>query len=175
MGEPVNAFSIGFHEERYDELHYARVAARHFGAAHHSKIITPEEALELLPRLVEIYDEPFGNNSAIGAFFCAQLARESGVNLLLAGDGGDEIFGGNERYRTDRIFGRYHRIPGIIRRGLIEPILLGMPDRDGEGILGGPSDISDGRTCPTRAASIPTNSSSPTRRPTSSPPSFGDN
>jgi len=48
---------------------------------------------------VESYDEPFGNNSAIGTYFCAKLARECGVTVLIAGDGGDEIFGGNERYR----------------------------------------------------------------------------
>jgi asparagine synthase (glutamine-hydrolysing) len=131
-GERVNAFSIGFPEERYDELDYARLVAGHFGAAHYTHIVSPEEALAVLPRLVDAYDEPFGNNSAIGTFVCARLARESRVTRLLAGDGGDEIFGGNERYRRDRIFARYHRIPRIVRRGLLEPILLGLGD-------GGPS------------------------------------
>lgn len=129
VGEPVNAFSIGFNEQRYDELHYAALAARHFGAAHHTRIVTPDDALAALPRLIEAYDEPFGNNSALGTFFCAQLARECGVTRLLAGDGGDEIFGGNERYRMDRIFGRYGRLPRVLRRGLLEPLLLSLPDR----------------------------------------------
>ena len=62
--------------------------------------VTPDEALEALPRLVEAYDEPFGNNSAIGTYLCARLARECGISRLLAGDGGDEIFGGNERYAS---------------------------------------------------------------------------
>jgi asparagine synthase (glutamine-hydrolysing) len=129
-GERASAFSIGFREERYDELDYARLSARHFGATHHIMIVTPEDALATLPRLVDAYDEPFGNDSAIGTFFCARLARERGVDWLLAGDGGDEIFGGNERYRTDRIFARYHRIPAILRRALIEPVLFTLPDGD---------------------------------------------
>ena len=120
-GERVPAFSIGFHEERYDELHYADLAARHFNASHDKHIVTPDEALGALPRLVEAYDEPFGNNSAIGTYLCARLARDCGVRRLLAGDGGDEIFGGNERYASDRIFARYHRVPAFARRGLIEP------------------------------------------------------
>ena len=69
------------------------------------------DALEVLPRLVDAYDEPFGNNSAIATYFCAQLASETGVRTLLAGDGGDEIFGGNERYTTDWIFNRYQLLP----------------------------------------------------------------
>lgn len=127
-GERVNAFSIGFREPRYDERGYAELAARHFGAAHYTRIVSADDALAALPRLVEAYDEPFGNNSAIGALFCAELARECGMRCLLAGDGGDEIFGGNERYRTDRVFARYHRIPAAVRQSLVEPVLLGMPD-----------------------------------------------
>ncbi len=134
-GERVNAFSVGFQEERYNELGYAELAARHFEAAHYAKILTPDDALKALPRLVEAFDEPFGNDSAIGTFFCAQLARECGVTQLLAGDGGDEIFGGNERYRTDRVFARYHRLPAIFRRGLLEPVFLTLPD-GGRGLVG---------------------------------------
>jgi len=122
-GERVQAFSVGFSEERYDELEYARITARHFEAAHYTRILGPDEALASLPRLVEAYDEPSGNSSAIGTLACAEAARECGVRRLLAGDGGDEIFGGNERYRTDRIFARYDRVPGIVRRALLEPVL----------------------------------------------------
>jgi asparagine synthase (glutamine-hydrolysing) len=127
-GERVNAFSIGFDEANYDELHYADVAARQYGAAHYTRIVKPEAALEAVTRLAKAYDEPFGNNSAIGTLLCAELARECGVKRLLAGDGGDEIFGGNERYRSDRIFAAYHHIPAAVRHGLLEPVLLHMPD-----------------------------------------------
>jgi asparagine synthase (glutamine-hydrolysing) len=130
-GERVNAFSVGFETSQYDERSYADLTARHFGAAHYTHVVKPDEALSVLPRLVEAYDEPFGNNSMIGTFFAAQLARECGIRQLLAGDGGDEIFGGNERYRTDRIFARYHQIPSVIRRHLVEPILLPLANPPG--------------------------------------------
>jgi asparagine synthase (glutamine-hydrolysing) len=134
-GERPNAFSIGFREERYDELAYAELAARHFGATHYKRTVTADEALAALPRLVEAYDEPFGNNSAIGTYFCAELARECGVAWLMAGDGGDEIFGGNERYRADRMFALYHTLPAAVRRAVIEPVLFALPKGD-DGIVG---------------------------------------
>ncbi len=146
-GERVNAFSIAFKEPRYNELEYAELSARHFDAAHYVHVITPDETLDTLPLLVEAYDEPFGNDSAIGTFLCARFARECGVTRLLAGDGGDEIFGGNERYATDRVFARYQRIPKLLRRGLLEPLLLTLPD-------GGPSVLGKARRY-VRQANIP--------------------
>jgi asparagine synthase (glutamine-hydrolysing) len=125
----VNAFSIGFSERSYDELEYAELTARHFGASHYTRLITPDDALTALSRLVDAYDEPFANSSAVGTLLCADLARETGVSVLLAGDGGDEIFGGNERYRTDRLFARYHRIPAAVRRHAIEPLAARLPER----------------------------------------------
>ena len=129
-GERVNAFSIGFREARYDELQYAELAARHFDAAHYTRVVTADDAFGCLPEVLEAYDEPFGNDSALPTLLCARHARETGMRLLLAGDGGDEIFGGNERYRSEQILARYRLIPGPIRRGLIEPILGAVtPDR----------------------------------------------
>jgi asparagine synthase (glutamine-hydrolysing) len=126
--ERVNAFSIGFAEERYDELAYAELAARRFEAAHYTQIVTPDDAFAALPDVVAAYDEPFGNNSALPTYLCARLARDTGMRLLLAGDGGDEIFGGNERYRREYVLSRYQRIPWALRRGLIEPVLSALPD-----------------------------------------------
>ncbi len=126
--ERVNAFSAGFDERRYDELGYAELAARHFNAAHYTVVVGPQRAFAALPGLVEAYDEPFANSSALGTLFCAQLARECGVTRLLAGDGGDEIFGGNERYARDRVFGAYHRLPAPLRHAVLEPILDKMPE-----------------------------------------------
>ena len=123
----VKTFSIGFDEPGYNELDYARIAARHFGAEHYEFMVTPEDVLQTLDRLMDVYDEPFGNASAVPTFFCARLAREHGVDTLLAGDGGDEIFGGNERYAAGKVFSVYHRIPAFLRKGLIEPLVSLTP------------------------------------------------
>jgi asparagine synthase (glutamine-hydrolysing) len=134
-GERVHAFSIGFREERYNELHYAALAARHFSASHYTRLVSPDDAFACLPELLAAYDEPFGNNSAIPTYLCARQAREAGMELLLAGDGGDEIFGGNERYRRERILARYGRLPQTLRHGVIEP-LLGVLPAGGTSLLG---------------------------------------
>ncbi|HET8579230.1 MAG TPA: asparagine synthase-related protein [Methylomirabilota bacterium] len=126
-GERVNAFSIGFLESRYDESQYAELTARHFDTAHYTRVVTPDDAFVCLPEIVEAYDEPYGNNAALPTYLCARLAQETGMRLLLAGDGGDEIFGGNERYARERLFARYRLIPAALRRGLIEPILRAVP------------------------------------------------
>ncbi|NOY44900.1 MAG: asparagine synthase [Deltaproteobacteria bacterium] len=128
-GRPARTFSIGFDEPGYNELDYAHVAARHFGTEQHDAFVTPGQVLELLEHLPHVYDEPFGNSSVIPAYYCARFAREHGVEVLLAGDGGDEIFGGNERYVTNLVFERYHRIPGLLRKGVIEPLLRALPAR----------------------------------------------
>ena len=126
-GERVHAFSIGFREERYNELGYAELAARHFGAAHYTRLVSADEAFDCVPDLVAAYDEPFGNNSSIPTYLCARMAREAGIRLLLAGDGGDEIFGGNERYRREQILARYRWIPAPLRHTVIEPLLRHLP------------------------------------------------
>jgi asparagine synthase (glutamine-hydrolysing) len=112
---PVNSFSIGFEEEGYDELPFSRIASKAFGLKAHERRVGEKDAVALIPRLVQAYDEPFGNSSAIPTFYCAELAANHGVHMLVGGDGGDEIFGGNERYRKDQIFERYYRAPAIVR------------------------------------------------------------
>jgi asparagine synthase (glutamine-hydrolysing) len=120
--DPVSTFSIGFGVEGYDELAYARIASRHFGTRHHEYNVTPDDVVEAFPRIAAAYDEPFGNSSAVPTYFCARLAAQHGITHLLAGDGGDELFGGNERYARQQVFEAYQRIPSWLRRGLIEPL-----------------------------------------------------
>ncbi len=119
--EPANTFSIGFDDPRYNEMHYARIAARHNKSKHHEYFVTPNDILELIERAVPAYDEPFGNSSIIPTYYCARLAAENGVTHLLAGDGGDELFGGNSRYVDDRVFQHYGLAPQWMKRLLIEP------------------------------------------------------
>jgi asparagine synthase (glutamine-hydrolysing) len=129
---PAKSFSIFFSEDRYSEINYARIAARKFATKHSELCLQPKDAVEALPLLSEYFDEPFANSSAIGGYFCAKLAAENGVNTLLAGDGGDELFGGNERYATDKRFVLYHSIPKPLRRWLIEPAIQFLPANDGK-------------------------------------------
>jgi asparagine synthase (glutamine-hydrolysing) len=116
-------FSIGFEAEGYDEMSYARIAARHFGTDHHEYYVTPRDVLAMIPRIAAAYAEPFGNSSAVPTFYCAQLARSHGVRVLLAGDGGDELFGGNARYATQYVLSQYEHVPRWLRRGVLEPLL----------------------------------------------------
>jgi asparagine synthase (glutamine-hydrolysing) len=128
---PVNTFSIGFEEERFNELEYAEITARKFKANHHTYLVSANDCFEALPNMVRYFDEPFANSSAIPTYFCGRLAAQHGVKVLLAGDGGDELFGGNERYKSDKIFQAYHSIPKLLRSGLIEPALKAVPMEGG--------------------------------------------
>jgi asparagine synthase (glutamine-hydrolysing) len=121
--QPPRTFSIGFHDPRYNEIEYARIAAKHFSADHHEYFVKPEDIPVLVQKAAQAYDEPFGNSSIVPTYYCARLAAEHGVEYLLAGDGGDELFGGNSRYAVDRVFQRYGQIPDPIRKWLIEPVL----------------------------------------------------
>ena len=128
---PVKAFSIGFEEQPFNELGFAEIAAKKFHAEHYTYLVGPRDCYEALPQMIRYFDEPYGNSSAIATYFCSRLAAQHGVKVLLAGDGGDELFGGNERYATDKIFETYQRIPGSLRKGLIEPALALLPIQGG--------------------------------------------
>jgi asparagine synthase (glutamine-hydrolysing) len=128
---PTNTFSIFFSEGPYSEIAYARITAQRFGTRHHELCLAPEDGLDAVPRIAQYYDEPFANSSAIGSYCCARLARDAGVETLLAGDGGDELFGGNERYASDKRFALYQAVPKALRLGLIEPIVGLLPENDG--------------------------------------------
>lgn len=126
-GKPAATYSIGFEAEGYDEMEFARIAARHFGTEHHEYYVTPADLVASIPMVAQHYDQPFGNSSALPAYYCAKMAREDGVTRLLAGDGGDELFGGNTRYAKQKVFGLYERIPQLIRSALLQPVFLGTP------------------------------------------------
>jgi len=127
---PVNTYSIFFAEAVYSEIGFARTTAEHFRAKHHELSLTSRDTYDAIPKIMEYYDEPFANSSAIGAYHCARMARESGVTTLLAGDGGDELFAGNERYATDKRFSLYQHVPAFLRKGLIEPLASLLPQNE---------------------------------------------
>ena len=115
---PVSAFSIGFEAEGYDEMAFARIAAKHFGVEHHEYYVTPDDLVQTIPTVAVHYDQPFGNSSAVPAFHCARMAHDAGITRILAGDGGDELFGGNTRYAKQRVFGVFDDLPQALRNTL---------------------------------------------------------
>lgn len=124
-GQPAATYSIGFDAAGYDEMEYARIAARHYGTDHHEYYVTPEDLVRAIPAVAAHHDQPFGNSSALPAYCCALRARQDGVERLLAGDGGDELFGGNTRYAKQKVFDWYGRVPAGLRQGLVEPLVDG--------------------------------------------------
>ncbi len=111
--EPVKTFSIGFAEKEYDESAHARAVAKHVGTEHHEFHVTPS-AVEILPKLVWHYDEPFADSSAIPTWYVSQLTRQH-VKVALTGDGGDELFAGYRRYRGVHLASQIDRLPGALR------------------------------------------------------------
>jgi asparagine synthase (glutamine-hydrolysing) len=115
---PVKTFSIGFDEEDYSELKYARRVAEHVGAEYHEFVVRPN-ALDIIPTLVEHYGEPYADSSAIPTYYVAKETRAH-VTVALNGDGGDESFAGYDRYSAMRMAESYHRIPKFVRKAIIE-------------------------------------------------------
>jgi asparagine synthase (glutamine-hydrolysing) len=122
-GAPAATYSIGFEAEGYDEMAFARIASSRFNTEHHEYYVTPDDLVRSIPMVAASYDQPFGNSSALPAYYCAKMAKDDGITRILAGDGGDELFGGNARYAKQRVFDWYQHIPGIVRRGVMEPLL----------------------------------------------------
>jgi asparagine synthase (glutamine-hydrolysing) len=122
----VHAFSVGFEAEGYDEMEYARTAAAHFSLRHHEYYVTPRDVVEAIPDIAAAYDEPFGNSSVVPTYYCARAAKAAGHDIMLAGDGGDELFAGNTRYAKQKLFELYFRVPGALR-GLLQATMFGLP------------------------------------------------
>ena len=122
---PVKTFSIGFQEDSYNELKYARIAAKKFATEHHEFIVTPE-ICEVIDDLVWHCDEPFADSSAIPTYMVSKLAREH-VKVVLSGDGGDELFAGYTRYALDRKRSGFARLPRVLREGVMQPLGRNLP------------------------------------------------
>jgi asparagine synthase (glutamine-hydrolysing) len=125
MGQPVKTFSIGFNEDTYSELKFARLTAQKFGTDHHEFIVTPA-ICDVVDEFIWHFDEPFADPSAIPTYMVSKLAREH-VTVVLSGDGGDELFGGYTRYAEERKRNRFSALPEVVRKGIMQPLSRNLP------------------------------------------------
>lgn len=127
----AKTFSMGFDAKDFDETPYAKLTAEHFGTEHEVIYLRPEQAAEAFVDVAQYFDEPFGNSSAMAAYFCAKFAKEKGINRMLAGDGGDELFAGNERYAKQKVFEHFHQAPSwlqvVPRAVFTNPLISKLP------------------------------------------------
>lgn len=127
--QPIQTFTIGFHEAEYNEATHAKAVARHLGTDHHELYVSPEDALGVIPRLSDLYDEPFSDPSQIPTYLVSSLARRS-VTVSLSGDGGDELFGGYDRYvLCAKIWNAIRWTPPFPRRVMARLIRTVSPER----------------------------------------------
>lgn len=123
---PIKTFTIGFEESEYDEAGYAKAIASHLGTDHTELYVTPQEAMDVIPMLPQMYDEPFGDSSQIPTYLVSKLARQE-VTVSLSGDGGDELFQGYNRYRwAQKIWNSVSWLPGPSRNWL-SSVLTSVP------------------------------------------------
>jgi asparagine synthase (glutamine-hydrolysing) len=120
--DPVNTYSVGFSEDTYDELEFAREVAQEFGTDHHEYSVTPEVA-DVLPELVRHYEMPFADPSALPTYYISREASQD-TTVILSGDAGDETFAGYRRYTYEKVADLLAKIPGPIRQGGIRGVEL---------------------------------------------------
>ncbi len=132
----VKTFTIGFHDQQYDEAPYAKSVAQHLGTDHTEVYLSSADALAVIPSLPSMFDEPFADSSQIPTFLVSRVARRD-VTVALSGDGGDELFCGYERYfRWRRVWSNLQRMPGPLRRSVAR-MLVALPAHRWERVVAG--------------------------------------
>jgi len=127
--KPIKTFSIGFHNRKFNEAHFAKEVAASLGTEHTEFYVEPNDAQNVIPKLSDIYDEPFSDSSQIPTYLISKLTREH-VTVALSGDGGDEVFGGYSRYITADKYGKYlFALPEAVRVPFAQTIKSLLPDQ----------------------------------------------
>jgi asparagine synthase (glutamine-hydrolysing) len=131
-GGSISTYTIAFTEEDKrleampDDAHYAQIVARHVGTDHHEIVVRPD-INDLLPKILWHLDDPIADGAAINTYLISRGARDAGTTVLLSGMGADEIFGGYRKHLATLLISRYHMVPGLLRRGAIEPLVGALP------------------------------------------------
>lgn len=125
MSDPVQTFSIGFDDQTYNELPYAKAVAEQFGTKHHVEVLNPDY-VSLAEGLVTQFDEPFADTSVFPTFLVSKMASQK-VKVVLSGDGGDELFAGYDTYRAEKMSQYYGRLPGALRQTLLPRLADWIP------------------------------------------------
>ena len=129
VNEPIHTYSIGFEDQSFNELPYARIVAQTFNTVHREVTITPQMVRDMLPKYLSYIDEPYGDGSAIPTYYVCQLAKDE-VVVVLSGEGGDEAFAGYETHAAYQMYKRFRHIPAWVRHGLIAPVVNRLPVSD---------------------------------------------
>ncbi len=127
--ERIHTYSVGFEDQSFNELPYARIVAKKFNTIHREVIITADMVKDMLPKYLSYIDEPYGDGSAIPTYYVCEIAKDE-VVVVLSGEGGDETFAGYETYAAYHISKWFKRIPGFIRNGIIAPLVNRLPASD---------------------------------------------
>lgn len=129
VSEPVHTYSVGFEDQSFNELPFARIMAQQFNTVHNEVTITADMVRSMLPRYLSYIDEPYGDGSAIPTYFVCEMAKQD-VVVVLSGEGGDEAFAGYETYSAYQAAKWFGRIPRWVRNGLIAPLVYRLPASD---------------------------------------------
>lgn len=125
--KPVKTFSIGFHDNDYNEAKYAKAVSHHLGTEHNELYVMPEDAMEVIPKLSDLYSEPFSDSSQIPTYLVSKLAKQH-VTVSLSGDAGDELFCGYNRYRiTNNFWNKISMLPAPFRALIAKMIISISP------------------------------------------------
>ena len=129
VDEPIHTYSVGFEDQSFNELPYARIVAEEFKTVHREVIITADMVKDLLPKYLTYIDEPYGDGSAIPTFYVSELAKDE-VVVVLSGEGGDEAFAGYDTHAAYNIYKWCRKIPAFVRNGIIAPLANMLPVSD---------------------------------------------
>lgn len=129
VDEPIHTYSVGFEDQSFNELPYARIVAEKFNTKHREVTVTADMVRDMLPKYLSFTDEPYGDGSAIPTYFISELAQDE-VVVVLSGEGGDEAFAGYDTHAAYNMYKQARKIPGFIRNGVMKPLVNCLPVSD---------------------------------------------